>query len=194
MQTDFTLLDYGTIISIISLAIAMIGMIVAWVSESRKTRQATAMDAIANRLLPFYSLILESLSKLNLYMMMYKSVQYKDLGLNSQEFHKKAGEAFVYMIDVNSRQLVMNTIQIIDAIQLIQEKTSSEEIVLAITKVLPLLGLIKTHIEAYLEEYSSSLNVPSPNLSTLKEIANVHTEKALLEVVQLGFDDRNSSS
>jgi len=184
------LIDIGTIISLISVAIAIIGMIIAWISESRNNRRTTAMDAIANRLLPFYSLVLEGLSKLNLFMMMYKSIQYKDLGLDSQEFHQKAGEAFVYIRNTNSRQLVINTIQILDAIQLIQEKTESEKIVIAASKILPLLGLIKDHIEAYLDEYSDALDVPSPDVSTLKEIAGSHAESTLLEVIQIGVNEK----
>ena len=186
LQTELTLVDIGTILSLASVALAIIGMIIAWISESRNNRRTTAMDAVANRLLPFYSLVLEGLSKLNLFMMMYKSIQYQDLGLDPQDFHQKAGEAFVYMRDINSRQLVINTIQILDALQLIQEKTDSEEIAIAVSKVLPLLGLIKNHIEVYLEEYSTALDVPSPDLNTLKEIAGSHAESTLLEVVQLG--------
>ena len=183
-------MDIGTIISLISVAIAIIGMIIAWISESRNNRRTIAMDAVANRLLPFYSLVLESLSKLNLFMMMYKSIQYKDLKIDSQEFHQKAGEAFVYMRDVNSRQLVINTIQILDAIQLIQERTESEEIAIAASKILPLLGLIKNHIEIYLDKYSNALDVPSPDVNTLKEIAGSHAESTLLEIIQIGIDEK----
>lgn len=190
MQTELTLIDIGTVISIASVAIAILGMIVAWISESRNNRRKTAMDAIANRLLPFYSLVLEGLSKINLFMMMYKSIQYKDLGLDSQEFHQKAGEAFVYMRDINSRQLVINTIQILDAIQLVQDKTTSERIAITISKILPLLGLIKNHIEVYLDKYSDALDVPSPDLNTLNEIADSHAEAALLEVIQIGADEK----
>ncbi|MFW9977605.1 MAG: hypothetical protein ACFFEJ_05910 [Candidatus Thorarchaeota archaeon] len=190
LQTELTLIDIGTVISIASVAIAILGMIVAWISESRNNRRKTAMDAIANRLLPFYSLVLEGLSKINLFMMMYKSIQYKDLGLDSQEFHQKAGEAFVYMRDINSRQLVINTIQILDAIQLVQDKTTSERIAITISKILPLLGLIKNHIEVYLDKYSDALDVPSPDLNTLNEIADSHAEAALLEVIQIGADEK----
>jgi hypothetical protein len=182
--------DIGTIVSLTSVALAIIGMVIAWISESRSNRRTTAMDAIANRLLPFYSLVLEGLSKLNLFMMMYQSIQYRDLGLDPQDFHQKAGEAFVYMRDVNSRQLVINTIQILDAIQLIQDRTESEEIAIAVSKVLPLLGLIKNHIEIYLEEYSNALDVPSPDVDTLKEIAGSHAESTLLEVVQSGTNEK----
>ncbi len=190
LQTDFTWIDIGTIISLTSVAIAIIGILIAWVSESRNNRRTTAMDAIANRLLPFYSLVLEGLSKLNLFMMMYKSIQYKDLEVDSQEFHQKAGEAFVYMRDINSRQLVINTIQILDAIQLIQEKTESEELAIAASKVLPLLGIIKNHIEIYLDEYSNALDVPTPDLNTLNEIAESHAESTLLEIIRIGVDKK----
>jgi len=190
LQTELTLIDIGTIISLASVAIAIIGMIIAWISESRNNRRTTAMDATANRLLPFYSLVLEGMSKLNLFMMMYKSIQYKDLGLNSQEFHQKAGEAFVYMRDINSRQLVINTIQILDAIQLIQEKTESEDIAIAASKLLPLLGIIKNHIEVYLDEYSNALDIPSPDLDTLKGIADSHAESTLLEIIQIGINEK----
>ena len=182
---DLVDLDGGVLLAIASITLATISMILAWINESRQNRRATAMDAVANRFLPFYSIVIEGMTKLNLFMMMYQKISFSDLNIDTQMFHERAGESFVYMRENESRQLAINTIQILEAISLQASRVDSMKIAMAASKALPLLGLLKDHIESYLASYSNALNVPSPDTTSIKEMAEAHAESTLLEIVQL---------
>jgi len=188
MQDDVFLLDLNTAIAILSASCAIIGMVTAWVLENRANRKATAMDAVANKLLPFYGLIIEFTTKMNLFMMMYETIKYEDLGIKTQKLYMMAGEAFVYMNDLKSKQLAINLMQILEAIELVKPRVTSESIITSISKTLPLLGLLKNHLEVYLEGYSRALKVSKFDTTQLQESADLHAERTLVEIIQLGSD------
>jgi hypothetical protein len=76
--------------------------------------------------------------------------------------------------------------QILEAIELVRPRIDSQTMIVSISKTLPLLGLLKNHLEVYLEGYSRALKVSSFDSVHLQESADLHAEQTLLEIIQLG--------
>ncbi len=183
MQFEVALGDIGLALAAISVITTLIGMFWSWRTEVRANRHATAMDAVANKLLPFYSLILQSIGRLDLYFMTADYVQYEDLQIDPSEFYEKAGNAFIYVREAESRKLVMRIIQILEGVNLLPSSAESTRVAAVLMKTFPLLIILKNHIEAYLEKYAEAMQIPNPDLSTLEEIRAAPDEDALKDVI-----------
>ena len=184
-QTGINLLDLGTLIAIISTAIAVIGIFYAWMGERKSERRATAMDAVANRLLPYYSTLLQALGRINLFLYLAPTVSYDLLRVDPAELYDRAGAAFVYMRDPAVRQHALNTIQILEATDILRERLGPAELAGVLPNILPLLDLMKRHIEAYLDQYAQVMKIPTPDTDTYTDIAQAQSEATLTSVIKL---------
>ncbi len=184
-QIGITLLDIGTLIAIISTAIAVIGIFYSWMGERKSERRATAMDAVANRLLPYYATLLQALGRINLFLYLAPSVDYDLLRVDPAELYERAGTAFVYMRDPTVRQHALNTIQILEATDILRKKLGPAELAGVLPDLLPLLDLMKRHIEAYLEQYARTMKIPTPDTETYTDIAQAQSETVLTSVIKL---------
>jgi hypothetical protein len=183
-QEPISLLDIGTLVAILSAASAIFGLILTWILENRTERRARAMDAIANRLLPYYSSVLEAMGSITLFLYFSPTVEYDLLRVNPKELYDRAGAAFVYMRDTVVRQHALNTIQILEAIDILQHKDKSQELAAILPNVLPLLDTMKHHIEEYLEHYATTIKVPSLDLKKHKAIVQSQSEEVLKSIIQ----------
>lgn len=185
LQIELDLIDIGTLIAVLSTTLAVFSFGYTWIKDRKSNRASTAMDALANRLLPFYSIILESIGKTNLFLMLSDVVEYDVLSIDPERLYDKAADAFVYMQDASIRQLVINTIQILQAIRILEEGADSSSIVTALGNTLPLLYMMKNHIETYLDEYSKILNVQTLNIDVQRKIADLQAENTLKSVLEM---------
>ncbi|MHA1909907.1 MAG: hypothetical protein ACW98Y_21625 [Candidatus Thorarchaeota archaeon] len=186
MQIEVSLGDIGIAFAAVSVATTIIGMFLAWLSENRHKRQETAMDAVSNRLLPFYNLVLKSISRIDLYSTIADSIRYQELRIDPAEFYEKAGDAFVYIQEVESRQLIVNIIQILEGLDLLDENTEPNQYLIILSQVLPLMIKLKNQIEFYIEEYAKVIDIPSLDDETLKGSFRTQlslAESALKEII-----------
>ncbi len=187
MQIEVSVGDIGIAFAAVSVATTIIGMFLAWLSENRQKRQETAMDAVSNRLLPFYNLVLKSISRIDLYSTIAGSIRYQDLRIDPAEYYEKAGDAFVYIQEVESRQLIVNIIQILEGLDLLDDDTEADQYLIILSQVLPLMSLLKNQIEFYIEEYAKVIDVPSIDDETVKGSFRTQlslAESALKEIIE----------
>ncbi len=186
MQFEIKLGDLGIAFAANSIAITIIGMFLSWLSEHRELRKSDAIDAVANRLLPFYAAILKSIVRIDLFLITANSVDYNELKLEPDEFYSKASDAFVYITHVETRQLVINIIQILKGLDLVEKNAESERISTILTQLRPLFITLKNLIELYLEEYAKMVKVRIPKMDRVQEMFRVNlelSEEALKSVI-----------
>jgi hypothetical protein len=184
LQVGFSLLDIGTLIAIVSTAVAILGLFYSWMRERQNERRATAMDAVANRLLPYYSTLLQAIGRINLFLYLAPTVNYDVLRVDPAELYDRAGTAFVYMRNPAVRQHALNTIQILEATDILRESLDATELAGILPNVLPLLDLMKRHIEAYLDQYAQTMKIPAPDTETYTDIAQAQSEATLTSIIK----------
>jgi hypothetical protein len=193
-QVSFSLLDIGTLIAIISTAVAVLGLFYTWMRERQNERRVTAMDAVANRLLPYYSTLLQAMGRINLFLYLAPTVSYDLLRVDPAELYDRAGTAFVYMRNPAVRQHALNTIQILEATDILRENLDAAELASILPNVLPLLDLMKRHIEAYLDQYAQIMKIPTPDTETYTDIAQAQSESTLTSVIKMVREARQDES
>ncbi len=194
MQFEINVGDLGIAFAAISIAITIIGMSISWLMDARETKRNNAMDAIANRLIPFYGVILESLVRIDLFLTTSESVQYKDLRIDPEEFYAKASDAFVYITHAKTRQLIINIIQILEGLDLLDKDEKSDQIEMTLTQLLPLVATLKGLIELYLEQYSTIVKAKMPKLDKLSDTfqANLELSEEALKGMIAAINGENS--
>ena len=185
MQTELNLLDLGTLIALVSTVVAILGFGYTWIVDKRSERMNMAMDALANRLIPFYAIVLESMSKINLYLMAAQSVRYSTFRIDPEELYRKAADAFVYIQAPKDRQLVINTIQVVQTLDELERRADAQQMAEVLADALPLFGMMKNQIEVYLEAYAKAMALHSPEIPLPSRTADVHAEGTLKRVLEL---------
>ncbi len=176
-------LDTRTMLTIISVVITVIGMFIAWLFEIRKNRYTKSVDATGNKLLPFYSSILELIVKYNLFIMSLGKLNYSDLKINTSSLYDRAGTAFVYIRENEARQFTINVIQAIESIDILSNKINDyDQMTASVMQVFPYLIKLKDTIEEYIETYSKIMNIPKPDKLTIEEIRNLNSEDLVVNI------------
>ena len=185
-------MDIRTVLTIISVVITLVGMFIAWMFEIRKNRYTKAVDATGNKLLPFYSAILELIVKYNLFIMSLGKVSYGELKISPSKLYDRAGNAFVYIRENSSRQFTMNIIQIIETIDIMAKKKDSYEFLSnSIIKLFPYLIKLKDTIEQYITTYSKIMNVPRPDMQLIQEIGKINVDDLLVNILENAISNDN---
>ncbi|NHI84323.1 MAG: hypothetical protein EAX81_08495 [Candidatus Thorarchaeota archaeon] len=180
----------ATMISIISVAVTALGLFINYIIDTRKRRKSLALKATADGLMPYYSLLLETLVKLNSYLKLKGKVKYGDLKINPDAFYGHSGVIFVYIHHPTTRQLMTNCSHLIQTLHYYAEEHEEyEKLVESINLLLPVLLILKQNIQRHLQFYSEEVKLNVLSQIEVDYTGQELTERALKGIIESFLED-----
>ncbi|TXT53900.1 MAG: hypothetical protein BAJALOKI2v1_840008 [Promethearchaeota archaeon] len=162
--------ELENIITLLTILGSVLGIIITLFLEFRKSRKRKIEDALMNKILPYYALIIELIIKIDLKLTKEINYEFKNLKIPMENFYKLTADSFLYIQNPNSRQLLIDILKISELLNLRINKTNmkeeDEKMMSLLVQYYQLLMLIKDTLNSYIKEYSRSYKL------TTKEIVS----------------------
>ncbi len=143
--------DYQIFLSAIG---GIISFLLAYFVNMRKKNEQVATDALINRLLPFYNNILKILNKMDLIGKTEFKITELDLKKDIDELYHSTGQAFFVLTEKQQRQLILNTLQLLEVFNAsIRSDFNTSEVNKIRANIILMLNSIKSLIEEDLQQY-----------------------------------------
>jgi len=159
------MIDSNTLITITTIVITVIAIIITIILESRKIRREKLQDALMNKILPFYGLLLEIMIQIDLLISKGIKIELEKLKIPVKKLYEMIANSFIYIQDINLQQLLVNTLKIAELINIEESKLKNKKKPMdskysdLLVNFYGILELIRGILDSYLRKYSKSFKL-----------------------------------